>query len=141
MNRGIKVESKIIDLIKISWDAIKQRRVLKFPFESNKGNTGVREIKPYMVYINDKEEIRVAGIPREFWSIPADEQKNARHYLLNKIDLKEIKTLSETFTDPGVPRSFVVFTKEVEVICRFIYDDEDIEEVMKTWIKIDGLDF
>jgi hypothetical protein len=141
MNEEMKVEPKIKDLIELIWEAIKQRRVLKFPFESEGGNSGDRDIKPYMVHSKNEKEIKVAGVPREFWSLPKEEQqKNVRHYFLEKIDIRVVRILSETFDDPGVPRKIVVKTTTAEVICRFIYNDEDIEEVMKSWVKIEGLD-
>ena len=135
----IKVGSKIRVLIEISWNAIKQRHVLKLSFVSNSGNIGVREIKPYMVYINDKREIRVVGLPRNLWQASID-HRDPGQYLLEKIDVSQIEVLSEKFGDPGVPRDIVVKTKIVKVICRFIYDDEDMQEVIKTWVKIDGLE-
>jgi hypothetical protein len=93
-----------------------------------------------MVHINTKNEIRVAGLPGELWDRPAEERKHAKHYLLKKINLKQIKMLGETFTDPGVPKNIVVYTKQVKVICRFIYEDEDEQGVMGAWIKIEGLE-
>jgi hypothetical protein len=137
----IKVPGDIKELILFIWKAVKARQVLEFPFESIKGNTGKRKIKPYMVHVNQKKEIRVAGLPEEFWHVPPrQQQKNARQYLLAKIDRGEIKVIAETFDDPGVPRKWVVSTTEVEIIFRFIYSDEDANEVMKSWLKIKGLD-
>jgi hypothetical protein len=58
--------------------------------------------------------------------------------LINKLSKKKIVILPETFKDPGVPREIVVSTKS-RVICRFIYNDENEEEVMPNWIKLDEL--
>jgi hypothetical protein len=66
--------------------------------------------------------------------------KKRKTLFLEKIDIRVVRILSETFDDPGVPRKIVVKTTTAEVICRFIYNDEDIEEVMKSWVKIEGLD-
>lgn len=131
--------NNIEKLLVVIYKAIRQRSIVKFPFESESGNIGDRTIKPYMVYLNEKGEIKVAGLPEELWNAPIDQRKSARHYLLNKIDVKRLEVLPETFDDPGVPRSIVVTVKIVKVICRFIYDDEDEQEVMKNWMQIDDL--
>ncbi|GEO10420.1 hypothetical protein [Segetibacter aerophilus] len=139
MEEKIKVTQIIKDLIERSWDAIKQRRVLEFPFVSKSGNVGSREIKPYMVYINDKKEIKVVGLPRPLW----DCLINKRHpgqYLLEKIDLNQMKVLSKTFIDPGVPKNIVVSTKKVKIICRFFYNNQVFQEAASNWLKIEGLD-
>lgn len=142
-NRTIIVREEIKELILLIWNAIKTRQIIAFDFDSIQGNSGERNVKPYMIYIireKGKEVIKLAGVPRELWHISPEKQKHARHYLLSKIDLGKIKVLPETFTDPGVLRSMVVSTKKSEVICRFIYSDEAPTEVMKSWIKIEGLD-
>ncbi len=112
--------------------------MLSFDFTSENGNTGQREIKPYMVYLNEKDEIKVVGLPKELWNKP-EVDRQPRHYLLHKIDLNQFRVLDETFDDPDVPRDIVVSTKKVKIICRFIYPDEDEQEVMKSWVKVAGL--
>ena len=134
---SIKVTEETKSLIFTLWKAMKNRRVVKFDFESNDGNAGIREIRPYMVCLHSGK-LKVVGLPRELWKVPPDD-KQARHYLLEKIDLRVLELLSETFDDPLVPRDIVVYTKEAEVVCRFIYDDEDEKEVKKSWLKIKGL--
>lgn len=89
----LKVSDHVKEVINAFWNVIKLRKVPRFYFESDKGNVGDRDIKPYMIYINAKGEIKVAGVPRELWNIPPSEQKNARHYLLNKINLNKIQNL------------------------------------------------
>ena len=50
--------------------------------------------------------------------------------------MKQFKILNKTFNDPGVSREIVV-NVESEVICRFIYDNEDEKAVRRFWIKIE----
>ena len=130
----IQVPLRLKQIIEIICRAIREKKVIEFHFESDSGNKGLRKIKPYMVYINDKDEIKVAGLPRELWNIKG--KKQPRHYLLEKINLNELEVLEEKFNDPGVPREIVVATKIVRIICRFIYDDEDEKEIMPLWQKI-----
>ncbi|MDB5192298.1 MAG: hypothetical protein JWQ96_1861 [Segetibacter sp.] len=51
-----------------------------------------------------------------------------------------MEVVSEVFVDPRVSRDIVVNTKQVKVIFRFIYVNEDMREVMTKWLKIEGLD-
>ena len=66
------------------------------------------------------------------------DKRQPGHYVLDKINIEECKVFPETF-DSDVPRNIVVTTKKVKVICRFVYDDEDKENVMKSWVKLDYL--
>ncbi|HEX8355948.1 MAG TPA: hypothetical protein VF610_00970 [Segetibacter sp.] len=134
----MSISKNIIDLLLILCKAIKQRRIISFDFESDRGYTALREIKPYMIYVNDREEIKVVGLPRELWKAPMLDRQ-PRHYLLDKIDLKQLVVMSKIFNDPGVRRDIVENTKVVRVICRFIYDDENEEEVRASWIKLEDL--
>lgn len=79
--------------------------------------------------------IQLAGTPIEELNKPKPE---ARHYLIIKLDMAKFEILSETFDDPGVSRDIVANTKS-RVICRFIYNDENVKEVKSKWIKLDEL--
>ena len=124
-------------MISIFSAAMKNRCVVKFDFESNDGKQGTREIRPYMVCL-EKGKLNAVGLPRELWKAD-DDDKQPRHYLLDKISLDQLETLTETFDDPLVPRDIVVYTKEAKIICRFIYDDENEDEAKKSWLKVKGL--
>jgi len=56
---------RLKEIIETTCKTIKEKRVIKFYFESDSGNKGMRELRPYMVYINEKDEIKVAGLPHE----------------------------------------------------------------------------
>ena len=92
-----------------------------------------------MVCIDKDGIIKVFGLPRRLWNLTEGE-KQPRHYALDKIDLKRFRVLDQSFHGPEVPRRFVVDAPTVRVICRYIYQDEDEEEVKKSWIKIKGLE-
>ena len=88
-----------------------------------------------MICPNSKGNIELVGLPVDELDKPID-KRQPRHYLLGKLNTEQLVVLSETSDDPGVPREIVVYTK-TKVICRFIYDDEDEQEVIKSWIKIE----
>ncbi|WP_018614132.1 hypothetical protein [Segetibacter koreensis] len=132
------MEQTKIELIEIICDAIRQKHLISFYFESQKGGKDWRKIKPYMIYINENREIKVVGLPHKLWDGPIKDRQ-PRHYILDKINLKQFEILSETFDDPGVARNMVDSTKKVKIIFRFIYQNEDEQEAMKSWINIKDL--
>ncbi len=77
--------------------------------------------------------LEVVGLPTEqLGKVNAQ----AGHYFLDKLDMQRLKVLDERFDDPGVSRDIVVHTQN-PVVCRFIYDDENEQEVKKSWLKIE----
>jgi hypothetical protein len=124
----MKVSLHIYKIIEILCRAIKERRFLYFYYESGaSGKKEWREIKPYKIMPTDKGNLSLVGLPIE--------QFKEVNYLLDKLDTQQFKILNRAFDDPGVSRDIVIHTKK-PVVCRFIYDDEDLKEVMKDWIKI-----
>lgn len=111
--------------------AIKQRHLVKFYYESNSSKKKEwRTVRPYLIGIKENGSIFLAGLP--ITELPKKiEKRITGHYLLRKIDIMKLEVLSETFSDPGVPKKRVIDTPTVKVICRFIYEDEDIEDVKK----------
>jgi hypothetical protein len=137
----VEVTEQIRELIWFIWnESIKARHVLSFDYVSEDGKAEKRDIPPYMICYEDKNKIKVVGLPRELWEAPIGKDRQPRHYYLNKIDIRQAVVISEPFIDPLVARDIVVSTKKAKVICRFIYPDEDLNEVMKTWVKVKGLD-
>lgn len=123
------------ELVKILCNAIKQRRWLHFYYESETTEKKEwREVIPYLIGINKKGNLELAGLPSTELSKKIQDRISG-HYLLKIIDEKQFKVLSKTLKDPGVPRKRVVDTPTVQVICRFIYPDEDIATASSTWIK------
>jgi len=120
--------------IKILCEAIKQRRILRFYYESTSGKKEWRKIIPYMVCLNNKGKLELVGVPEDELKRPVDDRE-AGHYLINKLDIQQFEILQETFDDPAVPRKIVVNT-QVRPVCRFRYNDEDEKEVIKRWSKI-----
>jgi len=123
------------EIIEIVCNAISDRKCLEVYYESKSGKKP-RTVEPYIVGIKDggKGNIFFAALPLEELSKNMDDRKLG-HYLLKDIDIRRIKVLSETFIEPGVPRKKIVDTPTIKVICRFIYPDEDGQEVMKKWVK------
>jgi hypothetical protein len=134
----MKVSDQIKRVIKISSDAVRQRHLMQFMYESKSRGREERTIRPYMVCPNRSGKWELVGLPREEWEKPIDKRQPG-HYLLEKLDIDELKVLFETFDDPGVPRKIVVNTL-TSVVCRLVYDDEDEQEVMNSWTQIEGLD-
>ncbi|MDB5229215.1 MAG: hypothetical protein JWN76_20 [Chitinophagaceae bacterium] len=132
------MKEKIIKLIKILCAAITEKRLITFYFESSIGKMW-RTVGSYMLAIkktkNKGEVIYFAGLPIEKLSEKLDDRQPGQ-YELEKLDLKKMEVLDETFDDPGVPRNIVVHTPSVKVICRFIYPDEDEQVVTSRWIDI-----
>ena len=131
LEETMKVSPHIYELIKRLCQAIRERRLLYFYYES-KRRKAWREIRPYMIIPNDKGNLELVGLPIEELN---KEKKQAGHYLLDQLDMEQFQILDETFDNPGVPRRIVVITQK-PVICRSIYADEDEKEVMKAWQKV-----
>lgn len=132
----LEVESKFKELIELLCHIIQQRRVIEFYYESARRDEE-RTIRPYHVLPRGKN-IELVGLPIEELSKPL-QARQPGHYtlsqLLVRIENKQFKILAETFNDPEVPRNIVDSSKS-NVICRFIYNDEDEKEVLKQWLKI-----
>ena len=138
INSPVEVSQSIYDIIQLLCKAIKERRLVRFPYESERRNA-LREIRPYMLIHRERkgnfeleEVLELVGLTTEQME---STQRQPGHYFLYKLDIKQIKVSNEIFHNPGVPREIVVHTKS-PVVCRFMYDDEDPKEVMKSWIKI-----
>jgi hypothetical protein len=131
----VSVREKLI--IETAWNCMKNRQLISLWYDSKSKGYCSRKIRPYMICINTRGNLELVGVPEEEWGKPQSDLQ-AAHYLLSKLNLDKIKTLPDTFDDPGVPRKIVVDIS-APVICRFIYDDEDREDVMKSWVKVEGL--
>jgi len=132
----LKVESRFKELIQLSCETIRQKRVIEFYYESKRRKEG-RTIRPYMVLPRGKN-IELVGLPIEELNKPLKDRQPG-HYtliqLLSRIENEQFRILPEIFDDPGVLREIVDATKS-KVICRFIYDDENVREVKKQWLQV-----
>ena len=128
----LSIECKVV--IKLLRNAILSRHFIKFYYESENGNKGLRIIPPYMI-IPRGEILELVGVPNE----ELRKGGQPRHYtipqLSERLKSKQLEILPETFADPGVLRDIVVNTKTCPV-CRFIYDDEDAKKVKAGWLQI-----
>jgi hypothetical protein len=135
----MKVSPHIYKIIKLLCKAIKERRLLQFYFESDTKGKTWRTIRPYMVLPRYTKENLDFENALELVGLPTEQLKSAKkqpgHYYLHKLDMSRFDVFNETFDEPGVSRTIVTHT-QTPVVCRFIYEDEDVKEVTKTWIKI-----
>lgn len=126
-------------LIQLLCKAIKNRNLLKFYYESEASKRKEwRTIKPYMVWPNSNSNLSLAGEPLDF-KLDKNGIIMSGQYLLSqlieRLNEKRFEVLIDKFQSLRVPRDRVDNTK-AKVICRFIYDDEDEEEVRKDWLKV-----
>lgn len=126
----MKVSPSIHKIIKKLCKAIEERRLLYFYYESKRRKEW-REIRPYMIIPNESGNLELVGLPTEELN---EDKPQPGHYLLTELDMTQFQILNKSFDDPGVPRNIVINTKK-QVVCRFIYDDED--EVKKGWMEIE----
>jgi hypothetical protein len=135
----IEVDLQYKELIELLCKAIMQRTLLKIYYKSDK-RSDWRIIRPYMIWQNPKENLSLAGVPIEELQKPSIEKRNSGQYLLpqliTRLKAGQIQILPENFEELGIPRKRVDDTQTKDVICRFIYDDENKKEVKKQWIKV-----
>jgi hypothetical protein len=136
----IEVDIKYKELIELLCKAIRQRRVLKILYKSNSSGEIWREIRPYMIWENNRKNLSLAGVPVKELQNPLIDKRKSGQYLLPQLLVRfrayEIQVLSKTFDAPGIPRGRVDDTQTKVIFCRFIYDDENKKEVKKQWIKV-----
>lgn len=114
------------DILNVLCDAISQKRLIKFYYESASSNKKEwRVVEPYIVAIKDKGEgnVFLAALPTTELS-KRIEDRITGHYLLERIDISKLEVLNETFDQPNVERKRIVDTPTIKVICRFKYRDE-----------------
>lgn len=108
-------------LQQIICNAIKQRKVLRFYYESGSGNYW-RKVDPYILAIKDngKGNVFFTG-----YVYPLKERKSKAdnddqgHYLLKKIDLNKFEVLDETFNDLKLPYDRIFGElPSIKIICR-----------------------
>jgi hypothetical protein len=129
------INNELKNIIKLLCKIIREGRLIRFYYESGtSGRKEWRTIRPYMV-LPVGLNIQLVGTPIEELG---KSKPQAGHYLLIRLNMTKFEILPGTFDDPGVDRKIVAGTQS-RVICRFIYDDENAEEVMATWIKFDEL--
>jgi len=135
----VEVDLQYKELIELLCKAIMQRTLLKIYYKSGR-RSDWRIIRPYMIWQNPKKNLSLAGVPIEELQKLSIDERTSGQYLLTQLmtRLKEgqIQILPETFDDLGIPRERVDDTKTKDLVCRFIYDDEDKKEVKKHWIKV-----
>jgi hypothetical protein len=92
-----------------------------------------------MIWENPKKKLSLAATPIEELQKTSIDERTSGQYLLTQLITRlkdeQIQILPETFDDPEIPRKRVDDTQS-EVVCRFIYDDENKREVKKQWVKI-----
>jgi hypothetical protein len=96
LERSMKVSPHIYEIIQLLCKAIKERRLLSFPYASKRRNEP-RTIRPYMIIPNEKGNLELVGLPIKQLN---KEHRQAGHYLLDKLDITQLKVLDETFDDP-----------------------------------------
>jgi len=135
----VEVDLQYKELIELLCKAIMQRTLLKIYYKSGR-RSDWRIIRPYMIWQNPKKNLSLAGVPIEELQKLSIDERTSSQYLLTQLmtRLKEgqIQILPETFDDLEIPRERVDDTKTKDLVCRFIYDDEDKKEVKKHWIKV-----
>jgi len=135
----VEVDLQYKELIELLCKAIMQRTLLKIYYKSGR-RSDWRIIRPYMIWQNPKKNLSLAGVPIEELQKLSIDERTSSQYLLTQLmtRLKEgqIQILPETFDDLGIPRERVDDTQTKDLVCRFIYDDEDKKEVKKHWIKV-----
>ena len=135
----IEVELEYRDLIEVLGKAIMQRTLLKLYYKSGR-RSDWRTIRPYMIWRNSTKNLSLAGVPiEELQKFPTKERTSGQYLLaqlMTRLKGGQIQILSEPFDDPGIPRERVDNTQTKDVICRFIYADENRKEVKKQWLKI-----
>jgi hypothetical protein len=135
----IEIDKKYKILIEVLCNAIKNRNLLKFYYESDSSKRkDWRIIKPYMIWPNSNNNLSLAGEPLDFRVNKKGEIVSGQYLLsqlLERFEKGQFEILSDKFESLKIPRSRVDDT-DTEVICRFIYDDEDGKEAMKQWLKI-----
>jgi hypothetical protein len=134
----LEVDISLRDIIYLACLAISDKRLMRFYYESQNRKAD-RIIRPYMILPQGKAfQLQLVGTPIEELKKPM-KMRQPGHYLLSQLSARlmagQVKTLEETFDDPGVNRSIVDDTKS-PVVCRFIYNDEDKEKIIRTWLKI-----
>lgn len=109
---------------KILCKSIQERKLLRFYYESeSSGKKEWRIVQPYIVGIKESGNKFLAALPITELSKPIDKRVTG-HYLLKKINLKNLEVLDEVFDEPHVSRKRIVDTPTIQVVCRFKYDDE-----------------
>jgi hypothetical protein len=133
------INKELKNIIKLLCKSIRERRLIRFYYESDSsGKKEWRTIEPYIIAKNAKDNLILVGLPLE--QIPNRIDKRITpHYLIEKFDINKLEILSKTYKEPKVSRDRIVDTPTIEIICRSIYEDENTEEVMATWIKLDEL--
>jgi hypothetical protein len=124
-----KMNKKREDIVRLLCDAINQRRLVRFYYEStSSGKKDWRIVEPYIVGIKDK------GAGNTFLAALSISELSKRtqdriigHYLIERMDITKLEILDETFDQPKVERTRIVATPTIEIICRFTYDDEDLK--------------
>ena len=133
----IEVAKPLKKMIEVAEGAINDKHLMKFIFASKDQDPKERTIRPYMI-IPRNGNLELVGVPTTELSKP-ENKRQPRHYtisqLAERLKSNQVEVLPETFNDPGIPRDIVVLTKEIPV-CRFIYDDENAEEVKAEWLRI-----
>jgi hypothetical protein len=125
-NYIMKPNDNIQRIFKILCDAITTRRLVKFYYESvSSGKKEWRIVEPYILGVknNGAGNIFLAALPISERSKKM-ESRVTGHYLLEKLDVMKLEVLDETFGKPKIERERIVDTPTIQVLCRFIYDDE-----------------
>lgn len=118
------MKQKNDDVQAILCDAIRQRRLVKFYYESDSsGKKEWRTAEPYIIGIKHTGNVFLAALPVP--EIPKPIEKRVTgHYSLKKINVTSLEILSEKYKEPKVERKRITDTPTIKVICRFKYNDE-----------------
>ena len=133
----VEVAKRLKKMIGLAEDAINDRHLMKFVFASKDQNPKQRTIRPYMI-IPRNGNLELVGVLTTELSTP-ENKRQPRHFVISQLAARlksnQVEVLPERFNDPGIPRDIVDNTIQTPV-CRFIYEDENAEEVKAGWLRI-----
>ena len=95
----IEVAIVLTALIEVLCLELEKRILLKFRYHSETSGEMEREIRPYMVIPNKKENLELVGIPLEELSNPIHSRKKGHSLLtqlLKRIEIQQFEILEET---------------------------------------------
>lgn len=110
-------------LIKKLCEAIKQKRVVQFYYESvTNENKAIRLVEPYLVGINTNGKPFLSG-----WFIPAERNlrnnsSNHKNYLIEQMRKDSLMVTEKKFSSIKVHPSKINHTPTIEVLCKVDID-------------------
>jgi hypothetical protein len=120
----MKIPAHLQPIVDLCCQAIKEHRFISFYFENEKGEEAYRTIAPYMVAMY-KEDLKNKKAGKFYVAGRDTRIDEPRQFYLEKINIRIFQLEEKIFVDPGVDPNIVIYTKDLEVYCRFIYPFEN----------------